>query len=74
MSETTAPRQGALTSRTVAPAATARTRPSAIDRSDIPTLRIVPWVDPVADPHGLEPCSRYVELYWLPVTGPSTSD
>jgi hypothetical protein len=35
-------------------------------------LRIVPWVDPVADPHGVHPCSRYVELYWLGVIGPST--
>jgi hypothetical protein len=38
-----------------------------------PVLRIVPWVDPVADPHGLHPCSRYVELYWLGVIGPSTT-
>jgi hypothetical protein len=38
-----------------------------------PTLRIVPWVDPVADPHGVHPCSRYVELYWLGVIGPSTT-
>jgi hypothetical protein len=35
-------------------------------------LRIVPWIDPVADPHGVHPCSRYVELYWLGVIGPST--
>ena len=28
-------------------------------------LRVVPWLDPVADPHGVHPCSRYVELYWL---------
>ncbi len=34
---------------------------------------MVPWADPVADPHGLHPCSRYVELYWLPVIGPSTT-
>jgi len=38
-----------------------------------PTLRIVPWVDPVADPHGVDPCSRYVELYWLGIIGPSTA-
>lgn len=37
------------------------------------TLRIVPWADPVADPHGVDPCSRYVELYWLGVVGPSTT-
>jgi hypothetical protein len=36
-------------------------------------LHIVPWVDPVADPHGVHPCSRYVELYWLGVIGPSTT-
>jgi hypothetical protein len=36
-------------------------------------LRIVPWPDPIADPHGVHPCSRYVELYWLGVIGPSTT-
>jgi hypothetical protein len=41
---------------------------------DGPTLRIVEWVDPVADPHGMHPCSRYVELYWLGIVGPSTCD
>ncbi len=35
-----------------------------------PTLHIVQWVDPVADPHGMHPCSRYVELYWLGIIGP----
>ena len=38
-----------------------------------PRVRIVPWVDPVADPHGVHPCSRYVELYWLGIIGPSTT-
>jgi hypothetical protein len=38
-----------------------------------PSLRIVQWVDPIADPHGLHPCSRYVELYWLGIIGPSTT-
>jgi hypothetical protein len=38
-----------------------------------PSLRIVPWVDEVADPHGVHPCSRYVELYWLGIIGPSTT-
>ena len=54
-------------------AALRRAAPSPIVRSDVPTLRVVPWVDPVADPHGLHPCSRYVELYWLGVIGPSTA-
>ncbi len=47
--------------------------PNPTDAADIPTLWIVPWVDPIADPHGLPPCSRYVELYWLPIIGPSTT-
>jgi hypothetical protein len=38
-----------------------------------PSLHVVQWVDPVADPHGLHPCSRYVELYWLGIIGPSTT-
>jgi hypothetical protein len=73
MSETTLPPQGPLSPRTLSPAATGRTRTTAVDRPDIPTLRIVPWVDSIADPHGLEPCSRYVELFWLPIVGPSTT-
>ncbi len=38
-----------------------------------PTLRVVRWLDPIADPHGVHPCSRYVELYWLGIIGPSTT-
>lgn len=37
------------------------------------SLHVVRWVDPVADPHGVHPCSRYVELYWLGIIGPSTT-
>lgn len=37
------------------------------------TLSIVPWTDPIADPHGVHPCSRYVELYWLGILGPSAT-
>lgn len=36
-------------------------------------LHVVPWHDPVVDAHGMHPCSRYVELYWLGVLGPSTT-
>ncbi len=49
-----------------------RRRPVAAPGADH-RLRIVPWVDPVADPHGVDPCSRYVELYWLGIIGPSTT-
>jgi hypothetical protein len=38
-----------------------------------PYLRVVRWLDPIADPHGVHPCSRYVELYWLGIIGPSTT-
>jgi len=37
------------------------------------TIRIVPWIDPVADPLGVPPCARYVELYWLGILGPSAT-
>jgi hypothetical protein len=46
---------------------------TAVPAPDGPSLHIVEWVDPVADPHGMHPCSRYVELYWLGVIGPSTT-
>jgi len=48
-------------------------RPSGPVLDGTPRLRIVPWEDPVADPHGVHPGSRYVELYWLPVIGPSAT-
>lgn len=38
-----------------------------------PVLRITRWFDAVADDHGVHPCSRYVELYWLGIIGPSTT-
>jgi hypothetical protein len=36
-------------------------------------LHIVPWHDSVADAHGVHPCSRYVEVYWLGTIGPSAT-
>jgi hypothetical protein len=59
------------------PAAAARSRPRT--RLALPplvegaNLRVVSWIDPLADPHGVHPCSRYVELYWLGIIGPSTT-
>jgi hypothetical protein len=42
--------------------------------TDVPEkLRIVPWLDRLSDPHGVHPCSRYVEVYWLGILGPSTT-
>ena len=60
------------TAITPAPSLPIRRRPVAAPGADH-RLRIVPWVDPVADPHGVHPCSRYVELYWLGIIGPSTT-
>lgn len=38
-----------------------------------PTLTIVPWDDPVIAALGYPAGSTYVELFWLPILGPSTS-
>jgi hypothetical protein len=37
------------------------------------TLVIVPWVDPVIDTLGHDPRSWYVEQFWLPVIGPTST-
>ncbi len=66
---------------TTVPTDSAVTRPSVISARHRPVhtlvvedrLRVVPWLDPVADRHGVHPCSRYVELYWLGIIGPSTT-
>ena len=49
-----------------------RTRPL---RSTSPTdvLRIVRWDDPALDAIGHDPRSAYVERFWLPLLGPSTT-
>ena len=60
---------------TAAPGSDPRSRVHPSGRVDPsgPILHIVQWTDPVADPHGVHPCSRYVELYWLGIIGPSTT-
>lgn len=37
------------------------------------TLHVEAWPDPVIDEIGYDPRSSYVENYWLPVLGPSTT-
>ena len=32
-----------------------------------------PWIDPVVDDDGFDPRSRYVELFWLGVLGPTAT-
>jgi hypothetical protein len=41
---------------------------------DVPeTLVVLPWADPLIDPIGHDPRSRYVELFWLGVLGPTAT-
>lgn len=40
---------------------------------DPPTLLIRPWEDPVLDHQGHDPRSAYVEVFWLPLLGPSAT-
>lgn len=36
------------------------------------TVLVLPWLDPVVERVGHTPASEYVELFWLPVLGPSS--
>jgi hypothetical protein len=38
-----------------------------------PTLAVRPWVDELIDTLGFDPRSSYVERFWLPILGPSTT-
>src|SRR5580704_11419549 len=40
---------------------------------DAPSLPLRPWVDEVIDTLGFDPRSSYVERFWLPILGPSTT-
>jgi hypothetical protein len=62
-----------LTSTSPSPAATSRPDAGvgASDHAD--TLRIVSWTDPVIDTLGHDPRSWYVEQFWLPVIGPTST-
>ena len=35
--------------------------------------RVVAWVDPVVDTLGYDPRSWYVEQFWLPIVGPTST-
>jgi hypothetical protein len=44
------------------------------DAAPEPTRLLVrPWADPVVDHQGHDPRSAYVELFWLPLLGPSAT-
>jgi hypothetical protein len=44
-----------------------------IDPAKTTILRIEPWRDDLVDELGHDPRSPYVEAYWLPILGPSTT-
>jgi hypothetical protein len=63
-----------LTSTSPSPAATSRPDAGVLGASDhADTLRIVSWPDPVIDTLGHDPRSWYVEQFWLPVIGPTST-
>jgi hypothetical protein len=39
----------------------------------LPPLLVVPWHDPVCDELGMDPRSAYVESFWLPLLGPTST-
>lgn len=43
----------------------------ALDSAPLITIR--PWIDPVVDDRGHDPRSRYVEIFWLGVLGPTAT-
>jgi hypothetical protein len=42
-----------------------------VDSRDV--LRVVAWVDPVVDTHGHPVTDPYIEMFWLPVLGPTAT-
>jgi hypothetical protein len=52
---------------------TATTVAGSIDPAPSSRLRVLPWLDPVVDDAGYDPRSRYVELFWLGVLGPTAT-
>lgn len=40
---------------------------------DPDTIEVVPWLDPLVDVHGYPVDDPYVEMFWLPVLGPTAS-
>ena len=65
MSDTTPSARHAPTAPALDPTAGVEAAPASIT--------IVPWVDPVVDDTGVDPRSRYVEMFWLGVLGPTAT-
>ncbi len=41
--------------------------------TDNDILRVVAWVDPIVDTHGHQVHDPYIEMFWLPVLGPTAT-
>lgn len=52
---------------------TASSPPQARTREDMPPMLVVAWRDPVVDALGFDPRSTYVERFWLPLLGPTST-
>jgi len=48
-------------------------QPSSEESASRPVVCIRPWIDPVVDQTGHDPRSRYVEIFWLGVLGPTAT-
>lgn len=52
---------------------TAAVSSSEITEPRPPSIAVRPWVDPVVDDDGFDARSRYVEMFWLSVLGPTAT-
>lgn len=53
--------------------APATTSPSSTSPAPLPPLLVVAWRDPVVEALGFDPRSGYVERFWLPLLGPTST-
>lgn len=47
--------------------------PTATEPTRLPPLLVVPWDDPVCNRLGIDPRAAYVEQFWLPLLGPTST-
>ena len=47
--------------------------PAPPSAAPVGSITVRPWIDPVVDDDGFDPRSRYVEVFWLGVLGPTAT-
>ena len=57
---------------TLTPESAPTTPEAAPDAEVRDMLWVEPWDDPITDPLGHDPASKYAELFWLPILGPTS--